>query len=62
MRHIIFYKAGQGVCPYCGGLLKTLKSDTIILNCIDCNLLLRVCDMGQADAELEFEEVLLGNE
>jgi hypothetical protein len=38
-------------------MLRTLKSDTIILNCIDCGLLLKVCGEGKVDAELEFEEV-----
>lgn len=57
MIHTIFYKNRQGVCPKCGGLLRTLNSDTIILMCIDCGLTLKVMGEGQAEAELEFEEV-----
>ena len=57
MRHIIFYKSGKAVCPKCGGLLDTLKSDEIVIHCIDCNTFFRAVDFGQAESELEFEEV-----
>lgn len=59
--YTIFYK-GSGVCPRCGGFLRTCKSDTIILNCCDCNMYLRVVGHGKADSELNFEEVQVGNE
>ena len=62
MQHIIFYKQQGGVCPHCGGLLRTCRSDDIILNCIDCNLYLKVVGEGKADAELLFEEVEVGGE
>ena len=60
MHHIIFYKSQSGVCPRCGGLLRTLKSDDIILHCIDCDTFFRVVGHGKAEAELEFEEVTVG--
>lgn len=56
MRHIIFCHSNKGICPRCGGLLRTVLSETIILNCIDCNLYLKVVGDGTADSELEFEE------
>ena len=56
MRYVIFYKAQKGICPRCSGLMRTLKSDTIILNCIDCDLFLKIVGQGQADSELIFEE------
>lgn len=56
MEHTIFYK-GYGICPHCGGLLRTMKSDMIILRCIDCEQAFKACGEGQADAELTFEEV-----
>ena len=59
MNHIIYYKHGA-VCPRCGGLLRKKKSDIIILNCMDCGLFLRVVGDGTADAEIEFEEVTIG--
>ena len=59
MNHIIFYKSQSGVCPKCGGLLTTLKSDEIVLHCIDCNTYYRAVGFGKAEAELEFEEVEL---
>lgn len=60
MRHIIFYKSRQAVCPLCGGLIRTVRSDDIILNCIDCNTYFRAVNFGQAEAELECEEVQVG--
>lgn len=60
MRHIVFYKNQNGVCPLCGGMLRTLRSDEIILNCLDCNVYLKAVGPGQAEAELEFEEVEVG--
>lgn len=60
MHHIIFYKSRSGVCPCCGGLLRTLKSDEIILHCIDCDTFFKAVDFGKAEAELEFEEVTIG--
>lgn len=62
MIHTIFYKALSGVCPKCGGMLRTLNSNEIILNCIDCNTYYRAIDFGQAESELDFEEVQIGGE
>ena len=61
MNYIIFYKSRGGVCPKCGGLLITLNSDDIILNCLDCNTYYKAIGFGQAEAELEFQEVELKN-
>lgn len=61
MKYILFYKAQKAVCPKCGGLVTTLKSDEIVLHCIDCNTYYKAIDFGQAEAELECEEVELKN-
>lgn len=61
MRHTIFLR-GYGVCPHCSGHLRTIKSDMIILSCVDCGAFFRAVDDGQADSELEFEEVKVGND
>ncbi len=58
--HIIYYKNRQAVCNKCGGLIRTTKSDDIILHCIDCNTYFRAIDFGQAEAELKCEEVKIG--
>ena len=60
MQYIIFYKAQKAVCPKCGGLIRTVNSDEIILNCIDCNTFYRATDFGKAEAELNCEEVEVG--
>lgn len=60
MNHIIYYKGRQAVCPICGGLIRTVRSDDIILNCIDCTTYFRAIGFGQAEAELECEEVQVG--
>lgn len=60
MIHIIFCKQMQAVCPLCGGLLHTLKSDDIILHCIDCDTFYRAIGFGKAESELECEEVEVG--
>lgn len=57
MTHIVFYKNRQAVCPKCGGLITTLKSDDIILHCIDCDTFYRVTGFGQAESELTCEEL-----
>ena len=57
MNYIIFYKSRQAVCPRCGGLLRTMRSDDIILNCVDCDIVLRGVGFGKAESELEVEEV-----
>lgn len=59
MRYLIFYKKRSGVCPKCGGMLLTLNSDTIILNCHDCNAFYKLVGEGQAESELEFEDAEL---
>ena len=59
MNYIIFYK-GTSVCPKCGGLLRTALSDEIILHCIDCDTFLKAVGNGNAESELEFEEVTVG--
>ena len=57
--HIVYWKNRPAVCPKCGGLITTMKSDEIILHCIDCNTYFRAIGFGNADAEIECEEVLL---
>ena len=57
MIYIIFYKAQKAVCPKCGGLIRTMKSDDIILHCIDCKTYFRAIGFGKAESELECEEV-----
>ena len=57
MTHVIFYKNQKAVCPKCGGLVTTAKSDEIILHCIDCNAYYKAIDFGQAESELTCEEV-----
>ena len=57
MQHIVFYKATKAVCPVCGGLLRTLKSDEIILQCIDCHVILKAIGHGHAESELLCEKV-----
>lgn len=37
-----------------------MKSDDIILHCIDCGTYYRAIGFGQAEAELECEEVQIG--
>lgn len=59
MNHLIYYKGQKAICPKCGGLIVTLKSDEIVLCCIDCNAYYRAVGFGQAEAELECEEVEL---
>ena len=59
MIHTIFCK-GFSICPKCSGMLQTMNSDEIILRCVDCNTFFRAIDYGQAEAELEFEEVKIG--
>ncbi len=60
MNYIIFYKSQQAVCPKCGGLIRTLKSDDIILQCIDCETYYRTVGFGKAESELDCEEVEVG--
>lgn len=60
MKYIIYYKDRKAICCKCGGLIRTVRSDDIILNCIDCNTYFRAVDFGQAEAELECEEVQVG--
>jgi len=57
MKYIIFYKSFKAICPKCGGQVRTCKSDELILNCIDCNTFFRAIGNGNAESELEFEEV-----
>ena len=59
MTYILFYKNQKAVCPKCGGLVTTMKSDDIILHCIDCNTWYRAVGFGQAEAELNCIEVQL---
>ena len=59
-RHILFYRDRKAICTKCGGLVTTLKSDDIILHCIDCDTYYKTVGFGQADAELECEEVTMG--
>lgn len=61
MRHIIYYKGSVGICPKCGGQIRTCKSNDIILNCIDCNTYYKVINEGYAESALEFEEVKIFN-
>lgn len=37
-----------------------MNSDEIILKCLDCNTFFRAIDYGQAESELNFEEVTVG--
>lgn len=60
MNYIIYYKDLKACCPKCGGMIRTAKSDEIILHCIDCNTFYRAIDFGSAEAELECEEVTVG--
>lgn len=60
MRYIIFYK-GTSICPKCGGLLRHVKIDDVILNCIDCGTFYRAIGEGNAESELEFEEAEVSN-
>ena len=60
MVHTIYYKSRQAVCTKCGGMIRTMKSDDIILHCIDCGTYYRAIGFGQAEAELECEEVQVG--
>ena len=62
MRYVMFFKSVRTVCPKCGGQTKQLNSDEIILRCIDCNTFYKAVDYGQAEAELEFEEVQVGSD
>ena len=57
MNYILFYKSRQAVCPKCGGLIRTMKSDDIILHCIDCETYYKAVGFGKAESELECEEV-----
>lgn len=59
MNHLLFYKSQQAVCPKCGGLITTLKSDEIIVHCIDCDTYFRAIGEGKAESELTFEEAEL---
>lgn len=58
--HILFYKDQSAVCPICGGLAATCKSDEIILHCVDCGTFFRTIGFGQAESEILCEEVLVG--
>ncbi len=60
MIQTIFYKAQKAVCPRCGGLIRTMNSDMIILNCIDCGMFYKAVGFGKAESELECEEVTVG--
>ena len=60
MRYTIFFRSSRSICPKCGGQTQQLNSDEIILRCIDCNTFYKAVDRGQAEAELEFEEVEVG--
>ena len=62
MTYILFYKDQTSICPHCGGLLRTCKSDEIILRCIDCEAYFKAIDFGKAEAELNFEEVYIGGQ
>ena len=57
MKYIIYFKESTGICPKCGGQIRICKSNDIILNCIDCNTFFKVIGDGNAESELEFEEV-----
>ena len=61
MRHTIFFKSPRTICPCCGGLLYQVYSDEIILQCTNCLKYFRAIGPGQAEAELEFEEVNIGD-
>lgn len=61
MIHTIFCK-GFSICPKCSGMLKTMNSDEIILWCFDCHTFYRAINYGQAEAELDFEEVTIGGD
>ena len=58
--HVVFLKSRKAVCPICGGLIRVINSEDIILNCIDCGVYFRAIGHGHADAELECEEVTIG--
>ena len=59
MNYILFYKNQTSICPHCGGLLRTCKSDEIILCCVDCNSFFRAIGHGKAESELKCEEVII---
>ncbi len=59
MKYTIHYKGLTGICPKCGGQLRTCKSDDIILNCIDCNTFFKAIDSDYAESALVFEEVVI---
>ena len=60
MIYTLFWKAQTSICPHCGGLLRTCKSNEIILNCVDCNAFFRAIGHGKAESELECEEAQIG--
>lgn len=60
MIHTLYYSQQKAVCTKCGGLCTTVKSDEIILHCIDCGTFYKVFDFGHAESELKCEEVLVG--
>ena len=62
MKHIIFFRSTKTVCPLCGGVTEQLYSDDIIIRCIDCNTYYRAIGKGHAEAELEFEEITIGED
>ena len=57
MRYTIFFKSSKAICPKCGGITYQVYSDDIVLQCMDCHTYYRAIGPGQAEAELEFEEV-----
>ena len=60
MIHTIFFRSHRSICPKCGGQTRQLNSDELILYCIDCKTCYRAIGCGQAEAELDFEEVQIG--
>ena len=58
--HILYYKDKKAVCTKCGGTCRTVRSDEIILHCIDCDTFFRAIGFGKAEAELKCEEVEVG--
>lgn len=55
-RYLMIYHGRQAICPICSGMA-TANGD-MTLWCIDCHTAFRCIDVGNADNELVFEEVI----